>query len=167
MIEIREVKPEEIDNVAAFLLPTMAEVYPFPLSDNAKKDITEMEKLFITRDKAIFLAAFSEGNVLGTIAVRPYDDRITALQGRYCLPDTCELIKCYVKSDSRKQGIGSRLYERAVQFCSETGYQTMYLHTHEFLPGGLTFWKKKGFLIVKEENDRLETVHMEKKVPFC
>ena len=41
-------------------------------------------------------------------------------------------------------------------------YESIYLHTHKTLPGAIEFWKKMGFIIFLDENDELETVHMDK-----
>ncbi|WP_332696929.1 GNAT family N-acetyltransferase [Halalkalibacter lacteus] len=164
MIDVREVKKEEIQPVSQFLLKTMGEVYPFPLSEASMRDLNEMATLFIKRKDATILAAFLNGKVVGTIAVRPYDGRITSLGNRYNLQTTCEIIKCYVDKDSRKQGIGTLLLEAAIDFCKQARYSTIYLHTHRFLPGGLTFWKKKGFQITLDEQGELETIHMEQKI---
>ncbi|WP_100405209.1 GNAT family N-acetyltransferase [Bacillus solitudinis] len=163
MIDIHEVRKGEIEQVSTFLLATMEEVYPFPLSDASRRDLSEMEALFIKREKATIITAYISGQVVGTIAVRPYDGRIGVLENRYHLETTCELIKCYVDKQLRQKGVGSLLFESAVQFCKQANYTTMYLHTHRFLPGGLTFWKKKGFQLIVEES-QLETVHMEQDI---
>ncbi len=164
LMEIREVKKEEIRQVSDFLIRTMSDVYPFPLSEASMRDLTEMELLFLNREKASFFAAFSNDQVVGTIAVRPYDGRIVSLKDRYNLETTCEMIKCYVDKNLRKQGIGSFLFHEAERFSKEVGYKMLYLHTHKFLPGGLPFWQKKGFNITLDEQDEFETVHLEKEI---
>ncbi len=126
------------------------------------KDLTDMELLFLTREKATFLAAFYKDQVVGTIAVRPYDGRIVSLGNRYNLEETCEIIKCYVDKNLRKQGIGSSLFNEVERYCKEVGYKMMYLHTHKFLPGGLSFWQKKGFITILDECNEQATVHLEK-----
>ncbi|WP_066186560.1 GNAT family N-acetyltransferase [Gracilibacillus timonensis] len=164
MLEIREVQPDDIKAVSTFIQRTMEEVYPFPLTDASKRDLVEIETLFLTPSNTAMIAAFSDQEVVGTIAIRPYDGRITALDSRYDDENTCEIIKCYVKPDRRQQGIGSLLFQQALTFCRQSHYSIMYLHTHRFLPGGLTFWKKKGFALVLAEEGELETVHLEKRV---
>ncbi|MCT8137032.1 GNAT family N-acetyltransferase [Anaerobacillus sp. CMMVII] len=162
MIDVREVNDTEIEAVSHFLLSTMGEVFPFPLSQRSLRDLEEMKERFLDRKDATFLAAFFEGKVVGTLAIDRYDNRIKALRGRFDLDATCEVIKCYADRNKRRQGIGSLLFEKATEFSKRAGYQTMYLHTHKFLPGGFTFWRKKGFSIILDEGDPFETVHMEK-----
>ncbi|WP_078552354.1 GNAT family N-acetyltransferase [Bacillus alkalicellulosilyticus] len=164
-MEVRVVKKEEIPQVSQFVEETMKSVFPFPLSEMSKRDLTDMDSLFLAKEKATFIAAFDHDAVVGTIAVRPYDDRIASIKGRYKADDTCEIIKCYVEAKRRQQGIGSLLFAEAERYCAEVGYRIMYLHTHHFLPGGLFFWKKKGFITVLDEGGEMETVHLEKRVP--
>ncbi|MBM7602905.1 GNAT superfamily N-acetyltransferase [Metabacillus crassostreae] len=163
-MEIRKVKKEEIQQVGQFLEETMGAVFPFPLSEASKRDITEMEELYLTKEKTTLLAAFKNGKVVGTIGVRPYDDRIASIKGRYELETTCEIIKCYVDQNLRRAGIGSELFSSIEQYCQEAGYKTLYLHTQKFLPGGYSFWQKKEFSMVLDEQDEFETVHFEKVV---
>ena len=132
-MHIHEITVDEIEPVSTFLYQTMAEVYPFPLSEASLRDISEMERLFLSSPYTTVIAAFIDQEVVGTIAVRPYDDRIPLLKKRYDLDTTCEIIKCYVKQDLRQQGIGTRLFEHAQAFCQKTNYSMVYLHTHRFL----------------------------------
>ncbi|MFN7249974.1 MAG: GNAT family N-acetyltransferase [Anaerobacillus sp.] len=165
MIKVREVAENEIEKVAQFLIRTMGEVYPFPLSERSLQDLWEMKELFLDRQDAVFLAAFNDHEeVVGTLALCRYDNRIISIKDHYDLGSTCEVIKCYVDPVKRQQGIGSLLFDEALQFVQKAGYRTMYLHTHRFLPGGFTFWSKKGFTIVLDCQDEFETVHMQKDV---
>ncbi len=163
-MDIREVRKCEVEKVSQFLLKTMEDVYPFQIGDASMRDLTDMESLYINRSKATILAAFSKGKVVGTIALRPYDGRISLLRDRYELVQTCEIIKCYVDKNARRQGIGTRLYEAIERYSNIAGYKMMYLHTHKFLPGGLSFWRKKGFDETLDEFDEWQTVHFEKEI---
>jgi GNAT superfamily N-acetyltransferase len=165
-MDIREVSKSEVDKVSRFLLKTMEDVFPFQIGDASLRDLTDMESLFINRSRATILAAFSKGKVIGTIALRPYDGRISSLKDRYDLDQTCEIIKCYVDKNARRQGIGTLLYEAIERYSNLAGYKMMYLHTHKFLPGGLSFWRKKGFVETLDGFDEWQTVHFEKEVPI-
>ncbi|WP_226527540.1 GNAT family N-acetyltransferase [Metabacillus niabensis] len=163
-MNIREVRTSEVEKVSQFLLKTMGDVYPFQIGEASLRDLTDMESLYINRSKATILAAFSKGEVIGTIALRPYDGRISLLKDRYDLDQTCEIIKCYVDKNARRQGVGTLLYEAIERYSNKAGYKMMYLHTHKFLPGGLSFWRKKGFVETLDEFDEWQTVHFEKEV---
>lgn len=163
---IKEVKEEEISLIVDFVLRVFTEVYPFQLGDPSRKQLLNMEEVYLNPKDAFFAAAFNEvGDVIGTISVHRYDNRIKVLNNRYDLQKTCEISKCYIDKNYRRHGIGSLLFQEAVRFCqTEAKYETLYLHTHKFLPGGFPFWKSKGFSTVMDENNETEIVHMEMKI---
>ncbi|CAG7649161.1 GNAT family N-acetyltransferase [Paenibacillus allorhizosphaerae] len=92
----------------------------------------------------------------------PYDDRIAEIKGTYAARTTAELVKCYVKPELRRLGLGTALVHRLLPIARDKGYEIMYLHTHRFLPGAVGFWEKQGFTFRLEPFDRYETVHMDK-----
>ena len=55
-----------------------------------------------------------------------------------------------------------KMFNVAEEFANKKNYESIYLHTHKTLPGAIEFWKKMGFIIFLDENDELETVHMDK-----
>ena len=52
----------------------------------------------------------------------------------------------------------------AENFANRCDYKSIYLHTHRNLDGALKFWTKMGFVITIDDNDELQTVHMDKKI---
>jgi GNAT superfamily N-acetyltransferase len=65
----------------------------------------------------------------------------------------------------RRLGIGTALTNKAISFSLEASYQTLYLHTHPFLPGAIPFWKAQGFVERLAEADPVwKTLHMDKKL---
>ncbi|MCM3651792.1 GNAT family N-acetyltransferase [Metabacillus litoralis] len=78
---------------------------------------------------------------------------------------TAEIVKCYIDSNYRRLGIGTILFNQALRFCNDVGYEKIYLHTHLFLPGAIPFWKAKGFEErLAEDNPVWNTVHMDRKM---
>lgn len=121
--------------------------------------------MYLEPDDATFYAAISsEGEVVGSIAVVRYDERLEETRGFYDGQSTAEIVKCYVDAKRRRQGIGAELVREALHFCREAGYENAYLHTHRFLPGVVTFWEQQGFEIKCETKDALETIHMDRKI---
>lgn len=59
-----------------------------------------------------------KGMVTGWLSVSPYR------AGRQALDEVVE-ISYYVHSDHQGQGVGTRLIERAIDFCGDTGYRIM------------------------------------------
>jgi GNAT superfamily N-acetyltransferase len=58
-----------------------------------------------------FFVAVEEGKVIGTVAVKKDDERTALLR------------RIFVSPDHRKQKIGYRLMQKAIDFCKEVGYQ--------------------------------------------
>jgi putative acetyltransferase len=60
-------------------------------------------------------------------------------------PDTCELVKMYLRPTARGKGVGKMLIEKALQFASDTGYRKVYIETMPELRKAMTVYEKFGF----------------------
>ena len=161
-IVIRTIEAADIDQTQRFLLSHCQELYG-TVSIRQRQDIENLAERYISPERNTFLGAFTlDGALIGTIAVTGYDDRIAALKGRYSLPTTAEIGRFYIEQQIRRQGIGSGLLEKILEFCCRHDYTSIYLHTHRYLPGGFNFWQKQGFRIVLDEGGSDQIVHMEK-----
>jgi len=164
-ILIRKIGKEDVYVVQNFLQGQLQDLFSQEGQLAIMDDIWGLEKLYIEPDRNQMWAAFaSDGRVIGTIATCEYNDRIQVLKKRYSHHITAEIGRCYIEKTLRRQGIGSRLLKEVEAFCCEKEYETIYLHTHRFLPGGFHFWEKQGFRIVVEEQGDAQIVHMEKSV---
>lgn len=163
---IKKVQAREYDKVIQFVMKMRKECFPMLDHDQLPSDLLHFEQSYIQPENAAFFAAYSdEGTVLGTIAVCPYDGRFSQLQGCYDVTKTVEIVKCYIDQSYRRLGIGAALVKEAARFSQEAGYQTLYLHTHPFLPGAIPFWHAQGFTDRLAEDDPVwKTVHMDKKL---
>ncbi|MCS7464017.1 GNAT family N-acetyltransferase [Paenibacillus doosanensis] len=160
---IREIEWEEVPAAIDFVMDIIREVFPMLDPNALPPDMVSFREVYYRSDRAAFLAAFDkEGAIAATAAFLGYDDRIREIKGRYPRQTTAELVKCYVKPELRHQGIGTRMVERLLPLALGKGYETMYLHTHRFLPGAVRFWEKQGFCFRLEPFDSFETVHMDK-----
>lgn len=70
----------------------------------------------------------------------------------------------FVDKRCRRCGLASRMFVIAENFAKESNYTEIYLHTHKTLDGALDFWVKMGFIVTFDENNELETVHMDKNI---
>lgn len=90
----------------------------------AEEDIFDLRQQYILQERNLLLCAWSEKQeLIATLAVCQYDDRITELRGHYNLPETAEICRCYVDARYRRQGIGSRLFALAQMFCQQQKYK--------------------------------------------
>lgn len=111
-----------------------------------------------------FVALNEEDEIVGSISIFAYDNRIVSLQKHYHTNDVAEIGRCYIKKEYRREGIGSQLFALAKSFAYSRDYKTLYLHTHHFLPGGFSFWQKMGFEVLSDNGGSWQTVHMERLV---
>ena len=162
---IRKVTAKDIVSALDFIIPMLQEIYPNIPDVAVRWDLANMEEAYVIPDNSVMFAAFEEnGQVIGTVAIRPYDDRLEDVRGCYHVPATAELSRCYVKSSLRRKGIAGGLVAAIEEYCQQYGYQTICLHTHKFLPGGFPFWVSQGYTIRREKPEELETVYMDKSL---
>ncbi len=142
----------------------IAEIYRRDIHPAWDGDLINFTAVYLETPGNTFLSAANRGQISGILAVRRYDRRIQALPGAYDSAATAELARCFVVEHSRRQGIASLLFQEAERFCKASGFTTLYLHTHLFLPGALEFWTAMGFQVRLSANDPLQTVHLEKRL---
>jgi len=163
---IKKIQKDDSNQVAMFMQELLNELFPMMNHEQLPFDILHLNNHYIDRDDAALFAAMDEaGTVLGTIGYLPYDGRFDQLEHVYKHMNTTELVRCYISERYRRMGIGSALYETVIKSIRHAGYEKVYLHTHPFLPGGLSFWKTKGFIeCLREEDPVWQTLHMDKDV---
>lgn len=59
--------------------------------------------------------------------------------------DTCELVKMYIRRDSRGMGLGKSLIGKSLDFAKAIGYKQVYLETMPELKRALDVYAKFGF----------------------
>jgi putative acetyltransferase len=135
-IYIRPIQAGDNAAIASIIRRTLAEfgankpgtVYFDPTTDN-------LFDLFSAPDSAYFIAEV-EGNIVGGSGIFP-------TQG---LPDgCCELVKLYLLSEMRGQGLGLKLMEKCFQKAIEFGFSEMYLETMPELRTAIGLYEKAGF----------------------
>jgi len=160
---IREADIDRLDSIRQFVSIVMSSLYPKGAYQENPHDLVFFEQVYVQPAHAgFFIAERSDGELLGTAAVRPYDRRFPELESAMDAGAACEMVKFYIHPDGRRQGIGSRLYERAERFAREAGYDVSYLHTSLYLPGGYPFWRSCGYVDCFRESEQI--VHMSKRL---
>ena len=163
---IKKVGKEDSEKVKEFMIKMRKELFPMLSQTELPMDLLHFEQHYIQHENAgAYAAFFQDGEVVGTIGITPYDGRFEQLQKYYNQTPTAEIVKCYIDKDYRRLGIGTKLFDEALRFSCDSGYQTLYLHTHPFLPGGIPFWKSKGFEDRLVEDDPIwNTLHMDREI---
>ncbi|MFC5702387.1 GNAT family N-acetyltransferase [Cohnella faecalis] len=145
-----------------FVLAMMSNLYPRGAYYENPYDLAFFEEVYIQPANAnFFIAEDRKGRIVGTAAVKPYDRRFPEAEPFIGNGPVCEIVKFYIHPESRRMGIGSRLYEKAEQFAREAGYEENCLHTSLHLPGGYPFWQSRGYCERYWESERI--VHMSKR----
>jgi putative acetyltransferase len=133
---IRPIRAADNASIASIIRRTLAEfgankpgtVYFDPTTD-------DLFKLFSAADSAYFIAEVN-GNIVGGSGVFP-------TQG---LPEgCCELVKLYLLSEMRGQGLGLMLMEKCFQKAIDLGFSEMYLETMPELRTAIGLYEKAGF----------------------
>ena len=97
------------------------------------EDIEDVPKSYGGLGEAFFVALNGD-KLIGTVAIKKEDDRVALLR------------RLFVASDYRKQQIGVRLVDRALQFCDEVGYKEVIFRTTSRMEGAARLCQKRGFV---------------------
>ncbi|MEK8131551.1 GNAT family N-acetyltransferase [Paenibacillus filicis] len=149
------------EEIKEFVLEMMRDLYPPGSYYENPQDLVFFDDVYVRPANAeFFVAENAAGEIVGTAAFKPYDRRFPEMDPAFGSEPVCEIVKCYVHPDYRRQGIGSHLYTAVEQGAREAGYAQGYLHTSLYLPGGYSFWQSRGYRIGYWESDQI--VHMSK-----
>lgn len=167
MPKVMAIQEHQVDAAVRFAMKVRREVFPMLNHETLPQDLLHFHEHYMHSDQSKFLVAVTENNeIIGSIGIVPYDGRIEVIKGRYPEGTAAEVVKCYVDAEYRRHGIGSLLAGALKEAMREMAYDTLYLHTHRFLPGAVDFWMRQGFAIVAEQYDEWQTVHMENLQAF-
>lgn len=160
---IQEINNEDLPIVIKMLKENRLQLFPMlhPLTESqVEKDFIHD---FILSDTGGFLIAKDkDSKIIGMIGMRLYDHRFANLN--YDNKIIAEVVKLYVSPKWRRKGLATVLYRTLEIKARALDIPGLYLHTHRFLPGAISFWEKNGFHKIWEQNGNLETVHFEKRL---
>jgi putative acetyltransferase len=133
---IREIQAEDNKAIAAVIRKALEEhgvakpgtVYTDPTTD-------DLFTLFQTPGSTYFIVE-EDGLIVGGCGVFPTSG----------LPDGCaELVKLYVASTSRGNGLGKLLLDHCAGKAKEMGYKQLYLETLPELARAVTLYRRSGY----------------------
>lgn len=131
-------------------------------SSRPHPDHVEFKSTYSYPNGRILIASTPTIKIAGMIAYRKYD-------GRFKYPELAfdkeanvvEVARLFVQPELRGRGIATSLIRALVERAKEDGVETMYLHTHPFLPGAQYLWQKESWrVVVKEEEEPWFSIHM-------
>jgi putative acetyltransferase len=158
LIEIKPIEQFQIPEAKRVILKVVQGIYhpdktvdELLLSDEHTdwlQDLDDVHAHYFTR-RGTFLAAFDEGRLIGTGAVRPIDDEL------------CELKRMWLLEEYHGQGIGYRLIQLLLAFARVTGYKKIRLETGIQQERAIRFYKRVGFQIIPLPENADDDVMME------
>jgi GNAT superfamily N-acetyltransferase len=84
-------------------------------------------------DRAVFLCAIAEGEIIGTGAIRRVND------------SECEMVRMFVASNHRGCGIGRAIAEELIRFAGSAGYDRVRLSSNNALTASHRLYERMGF----------------------
>ena len=133
MVTIRKCHPNDQEATRGLIVEIMNHEFQKESQSFPMNDLDDICSSYGKLGEAFFVAQ-ENGRIVGTIGVKQEDER-TALMRRLC-----------VDSAYRRKGIGSRLIERAVEFCREVGYDELTFKTTSTMEHAVHLCEKKGFV---------------------
>jgi len=134
---IRSFTEKDAQGVKGLILSILTKEYPFDKSAYSDSDLDTIGEVYGgVRDS--FFVSEGEGAIVGTVGVKE-DEKDSALLRRF-----------FVMPDHRKKGIGSRLLEKALDFCKSQGYSKVIFRCTDRMKDAMSLCEKKGFK--KEES---------------
>ena len=132
MIEIRKIQKNEEAAAKKLITSVMEGEFPEAAASYPVADLDPIRDHYGALGEAFFVAVDGD-DVVGTAAVKRDDERTALLRRIFVSP------KC------RKQKIGYRLIQRAIEFCSEVGYQEVVLKTTADMKAANKLCLENGF----------------------
>ncbi len=133
MITIRRFAEGDHDDVVALIQGVMSKEFAQDAYAYPTADLDAINDTYGGLGEAFFVAIDGK-KVVGTVGIKKEDDRIAFLR------------RMFVSPDYRGQKIGSKLVERALQFCEEVGYEEFVFRTTSRMTQAIELCKKNGFV---------------------
>ena len=146
-IYLEEYTPDKRGKVKDFILHTWKE-FGFVYMPEFDQDLDDPKKFYIQPGGMFYI--LREGDmIIGTIGI--------IIKGDSC----AELKRFYIDTDYRGKGYGTRLFNKAIEFCRQHGMKKVEFETGKAFTQGHTFYINKGFKKVREDKD---SYYMEKYI---
>jgi putative acetyltransferase len=151
-MNIRECTARDRAAVTALVEGVLAE-YGFPPEQvgSLARDLDALGTLY-AGPRARFWVAEVDGALVGTIAVRPKDDR------------TCEVKRLYLRPDQRGKGLGQALYAHAEAFARAAGYGAIWLDSSRRFAAAHRLYERNGFVLIEHVPNEWDDAVYEKRL---
>lgn len=148
-VEVRKYRPEDSASARDLILSILKKEYPFDQSAYSETDINDISGTYSGKDNAFFVAE-KHGDIIGTVGIKKDAD------------DTALLRRFFVNENFRKQGLGTKLLKKAINFCKTHKYRQIIFRATDRMVHAMNLCKKMGF--EEKENVEVSGFHIHKLV---
>lgn len=138
---IRKYKKTDQKAVKDFVLHILEE-YRFCHRPEWDYDLEDPHAHYLAKG-GIFLVCFENGKVVGTVAVKPIDDKVV------------ELKRLYLHPDVRSKGHGQKLVDMMLEFSQEKNFKKIVLDTWIGMKAAQNLYLKKGFTVKETKGEQM------------
>jgi GNAT superfamily N-acetyltransferase len=149
---IQPVPSQAVDEVVTFINHARSGMFP-------GRSLTPDDASLFS-DSTCFLEARDEKQLIAVIGYIPYNHRFP--QFHYDDIQTVEVVRLFVQPWYRRCGLAAALFVELCDRAVAEGVECLYLHTHPFLMGAISFWETRGFEVIQVEDEPIwQTTHMQ------
>ncbi len=131
-VEIKHFSEEYSAGARDLILSILAKEYPFDRPAYSDTDLEKIGQIYGGERDSFFIGE-REGKVVGTVGIKE-DDKDSAL-----------LRRLFVSALHRRKGIGTKLLDKALEFCSSRGYRKIIFRCTDRMRDAMRLCEKKGF----------------------
>ena len=140
MLEISLVNDSYSREIVELILNIQQKEFNVPITIEDQPDLIQIENFYFASGGS-FWGAFSNGELVGTIALIKFDEKKGAIR------------KMFVKKEFRgkEYGIAQKLLETLIAYCRKNGIDEIYLGTVSILKAALRFYERNHFEIIEKK----------------
>jgi putative acetyltransferase len=155
VVEIKPIQVHQIQEIKQVIFTICYELWQLPSDQikyyDAMSDIDDVQSHYYD-NKGLFLVIIDNGKVVGSGAIRCFNDEI------------CELKRMWILKEYRGIGLGKEMARMLLDFAEETGYKFARLDVFDKhkQAQAIRLYHQLGFYFIERYNKSSSTVFMEK-----
>jgi len=161
MINVTHIQPHQIAD-AKYVISAVAqrifepEITPQEFSDILEeekelKDVDDYQRAYV-ENRGLFLVVMDENKLVGTGAIKKYDEKIA------------ELKRIWLLEEYHGQKIGYQVVMRLLDFARANGYERVWLQTSTKQERAIRFYTRFGFYKIPNYHEGMDDYSMEIKL---
>lgn len=132
MVDIRQIRPDEGENVKDFINGIMGGELSVTEGAYVYDDLDNLTEHY-GGEREVFLVAEKDDKIVGTVAIKEDGEGVALLR------------RVFVHADYRGKGYGAKLLCKAMDFCFKHNYKTVMFRGTDKMQSALRLCMKSGF----------------------